>query len=104
MCNTVLAGRLVCEEEPPADYDGGWWEAERVCFVRLDECKRVNEICCTGRARLRSRIVTRARRHAANHAGDLTTRMREEILFGYTQGHSECVGNPMDWGLPPLQR
>ena len=103
MCNTNLAGRLEYEEERPAYY-AGWWWAERVRFVRLEECSRVNDVFCTRRARLRRRIVTRARRHAANHEGDLTPRMREEILFDYIQGHSACVGNPMDWGLPPLQR
>jgi hypothetical protein len=48
--------------------------------------------------------MTNARRLAANHEGDWTPRMREAIFLGYIQGHSECVGNPMDWGLPPLQR
>ena len=103
MCNTNLAGKVESEEELP-EYYAAWWWAERVRFVRLDECKRENEMFCTRRARIRSDIVTRARRHAEIHAGDLTPRMREEILLAYIHSHCECVGNPMDRGLPPLQR
>ena len=73
-------------------------------FDRLDECRRRNEFFGIRHVRLRNHILTNARRHAANHKGDLTPRMREAILFDYIQGHSECVGNPMDWGRPPLQR
>ena len=103
MCNTDLAGKVKSRAEL-SEYYAAWWWTERMRFVRLEQCKRDNEMFCTRRARIRGNIVTRARRHAEIHAGDGTTRMRDEILFLYIQSHSECVGNPMDRGLPPLQR
>ena len=103
MCNTDLAGRVEYEVERPEYYAGVCW-AERVSFDRLDECRRRNELFGIRHIRLRDHIMTKARHLVANHPGDWTPRMREAIFFGYVQGHSECVGNPMDWGLPPLQR
>ena len=97
MCNTVLAGRLVCEEEPPADYAGGWWEAERVWFTRLAECNVLNDTLFERLMWLRGRIEEHARRMVAQDGGDWTPRMRQARFLGYIQGHSECVGNPMDW-------
>ena len=103
MCNTDLAGRVEWEEPRP-EYYAGWWRAERLSFVSLERCRRRNEFFGIRHIRLRDHIMTNARRLAANHEGDWTPRMREAIFFGYIQGHSECVGNPRDWGLPPLQR
>ena len=77
---------------------------ERVSFDRIDGCKRRNECVGIRHIQFKDHIMTNARRLAANHEGDWTPRMREAIFFGYVQGHSEGVGNPMDWGLPPLQR
>ena len=105
MCNTDLAGRVEYELERPECYAGWLWqEVERVSFDRIDECKRRNEFFDIRYIQLRDHIMTKARRLAANHPGDWTPRMREAIFLGYVQGHSECVGNPRDWGLPPLQR
>ena len=67
-------------------------------FDRIDACKRRNECFGIRHIQLRDHIMTNARRLAANHEGDWAPRMREAIFFGYIQGHSECVGNPMDWG------
>ena len=75
--------------------DGG---GQRVRFVRLEECSRLNEVCFIRKTRLRSRIEEHARRQIALDGGDWTPRMRGARLLGYIQGHSECVGNPMDWG------
>ena len=97
MCNTDLAGRLEYEDPRPAYY-AGWWWAERVRFVRLEECSRLNEVCFIRKTRLRTRIEEHARRQIALDGGDWTPRMRDARLLGYIQGHSECVGNPMDWG------
>ena len=97
MCNTVLAGRLEWEEERPAYY-AGWWWAERVSFVSLERCSRLNKVCFIRKTQLRTRIEEHARRQIALDGGDWTPRMREARLLGYIQGHSECVGNPMDWG------
>ena len=77
---------------------------ERVSFDRIDECKRRTEFFDVRYIQLRAHIMTKAGRLAENHPGDWTPRMREAIFLGYVQGHSECVGNPRDWGLPPLQR
>ena len=97
MCNPDLARSLVYEQERPAHYVGRW-AAETVRFVRLEECSRLNEGCFIHVERLRSSIEEHARRQIALDGGDWTPRMRGARLLGYIQGHSECVGNPMDWG------
>ena len=98
MCSTDLAGRLVYEEERPAHYVAATSQTETVRFVRLEECSRLNEGCFIRLERIRSHIEEHARRQIALDGGDWTPRMKGARLLGYIQGHSECVGNPMDFG------
>ena len=98
MCSTELAGRVVDEEGRPAHYVAATSQTETVRFVRLEECSRLNEGCFIHVERLRSSIEEHARRQIALDGGDWTPRMRGARLLGYIQGHSECAGNPTDWG------
>ena len=98
MCSTELAGRVVDEEGRPAHYVAATSQTETVRFVRLEECSRLNEGCFIRLEGIRSHIEEHARRQIALDGGDWTPRMKGARLLGYIQGHSECVGNPRDFG------
>ena len=98
LCSTVLAGKEISEEEVYSRYHDVWWTREIVTFCRLAPCEADSRRLFIRVNNLRLSIHEYAKRQvkleAEDHWTPRTRRMRHD---GYVLGHSECIGNPLDW-------
>ena len=96
--NTVLAGGEVSEEEVYSRYHDVWWTREIVTPCRLSPCAAASGGLCIHVNNLWVSIHEYVKRQVELDAEDRwTPRTRRMRHDGHVLGHSECIGNPLDW-------